>query len=396
MAELPSTGSRTTSPPALTDAYAKSSISTSTSSSSSISSHKLSSSKGGRRPLMSISKNTMGLGSESNKRPKVTVANSSASNEQRQPVAPVQDEDIQLLQYPTEIPLPSRDIVRTMYETAIQNADDQVHLDGTGLLSLEQVILPAVYASEDVALQQLQAVVQRDCPQHTDAVEATRWALYEFVGAGCDAVVQSREARAKHDADREAQWQREREEAAQRRQRQIETRAQQHAAAVEEAKQAKKWELQKKLPANQELWREIAFLTKELTELSTIERQWEIAAEKLTVQEAALAEQEGEAMAEAEAKRSVMDDHAGEQILAPVEQIVKLVETATDITVAAQRIQGALQIVNQTVVDCEQARSELCEQYKIEQMFHGYQRDGIKEIVRFFSQSQPDDDTNEL
>jgi hypothetical protein len=219
------------------------------------------------------------------------------------------------------------------------------------------------------------------------------------VGAACRAVAQSRETRAMHDASREAEWSKQREMAQQQRQQQLQTALEQQAAAIEAAKQQRKRELQKKLPANQELWREVAYLMTELTKLATEERQWKLAAESLTAQEAALAQHEEHAAARRRAAEATTATDTttttNDPSLAPVEQIVKVAETAADIALSVKRIQSALEIVSQTVVASEQARRDLYQAYTADHQFRGYQ--GVhdpKGLLRALSQSQAEEDAN--
>lgn len=388
---LPVISGRTTSPPAIIDSIIKN-ISTSSKSISSSSD---------RDPLAAIN------GESASKRQKgdaaavhhsdITSCSTAKEPTSITPSPPNENEIIHMIVYPTNILLPSRGLVQSLYEEALKgesDCSDQVYLRDAGLLSLEQVLLPAVAYQEEQGLKQLQAVVQRDCPGHKSAVVATRKAVYDSVGAACSAVAASRETtRAAADAAREVEWREQRELMNEQRKRVLETAAQRQAEAIEAAKQQRKRELQKKLPANQELWREVAYLMTELTKLSQEERQWNLASENLMAQEAALARQEAAvhaAQQEAETSVNVTSD---EELAPPIEQIIQVADTAEDIALSVQRIRSALQIVSQTVVTSEQARRDLYQQYVTDHQFQGYQ--GVQDpkgLLKALSQSQADDD----
>jgi len=292
-----------------------------------------------------------------------------------------------MLEYPSEIPIPSRGLIQCLFEEALKSAHDgstgsQVYLQDAGLLSLEQVLLPALAYQEEKALKKLQSVTQRDHPELKATVVQTRKAVYEAVGAACRAVKQNAAKRTVKNKEREAVWHQEKEEAQQKLQE--ETEKQQNLA-----RQQRKRDLQKQLPANQSVWREAAYLMTEQNKLIAEEQQWKDAAKKLQAQETALEEQEKEAEArkQQEKKKSNEDDRHPS---AP--ELLQVAESAMDIRLSAVRIENALKIVATTVEQTEQARQSLYEQYCKDHQFHGYQ--GVhdpKGLLRALSQSQADE-----
>ena len=201
------------------------------------------------------------------------------------------------LVYPSNSKRPSRSLVQALFDEALKlevNSDeapgDQQNLCDAGLLSLEQVLLPAVAYQEEQMLKEWQSIVQRDgsAPQKATIV-SLRKAVYTGIGAACAAVQQSRDKRARNDQAREHQWQLEIEQ-------KKAVLAQEHRKHTEALRQQRedealkrKCDAQKKLPANQDVWREVAYLMTELTKLSQEEQQWRnVASQHLDRSEALL------------------------------------------------------------------------------------------------------------
>jgi hypothetical protein len=294
------------------------------------------------------------------------------------------------LVYPSNAKLPSRSLVQALFDEAMKmdsEDGDQKDLCDAGLLSLEQVLLPAVAYQEEQMLKEWQSIVQRDgSAQQKANVIALRKAVYSGIGAACAAVQQSRQERAPCDQAREQQWQREMEQRqaaiAQERQKQEALLRQQR----QEAMRKRKCDWQKKLPANQDVWREVAYLMTELTKLSHEEQQWRnVAAQHLDRTEALLMEQEH--LYEAQPKPEATPVDAA---TASVQQAVSsATDTALDIALAVDRIRNALSQVSQTASRGEQSRQQLYHQYVTHHQFYGYQ--GIhdpKGLLKVLSQSQ--------
>jgi hypothetical protein len=129
------------------------------------------------------------------------------------------------------VPVPSREIVQSLFEEAIQSQisnntnntetdkdDNQSNNNAdqlkqalaetdAGLLSFTQVLLPAAAYCEEKALKQLHAVVQRDYyVRSVDTVKLCRKAVYDGVSAATFAALASRVTRHIADRQREAAW----------------------------------------------------------------------------------------------------------------------------------------------------------------------------------------------
>jgi hypothetical protein len=300
--------------------------------------------------------------------------------------------------YPTQSKFPSRSLVQALYDEAVSsnvNGDealDQIELCDAGLLSFEQVLLPAVAYQEEQMLKEWQSIVQRDGSMaQKSTVIALRKAVYSGIGAACAAVRKSRQSRAIQDREREMKWQKEMEVTLameeEERQKQKEITDNEYREALRQRQR----DLQKKLPANQEVWREVAYLMTELTKLSNEERQWHnVSTQYLNRTEAHLIEQEKQLEQDLE-----LSEHAT-TVDPPSEIVLKMVDTVTDlasdVTLAVDRIRNALRHVSSTVTECEQSRQQLYHQYVSNHQFYGYQ--GVhdpKGLLKVLSQSQSDD-----
>lgn len=308
------------------------------------------------------------------------LSNQSTSSATKRPkVAPV-------IEYPSSVNVPSRQVVESLFQEAMNKADgEQQALVDAGILSLEDVLLPAVAYEEERALKQVQAVIQRDHPDLTSTMVAGRKAVYDSIGSAMVAVAQSRAARKETEKEREREWAEkqaaEEEAAAKDRARQEEREALKRD--VERMK--RKRELKKKLPRNQEYWREVAYLMTEVAKLEKEERLWKDAEEDLKKQEEEIIKQEEqhhkETMKETVAEKS-----------APVQEVSQVEQAVDAVTISSIRIQQALQIVSKIVTEADQTRKDLYFRYRKEHQFQGYP--GVKDpkgLLRALSQSQDPD-----
>ena len=305
------------------------------------------------------------------------------------------------MSFPSQSKFPSRSLVQELYDEAISSdvnegeGLDQRKLCDAGLLSFEQVLLPAVAYQEEQMLKEWQSIVQRNGSKaQKSTVIGLRKAVYSGIGAACAAVRKSRESRAIQDREREIKWQKEIEEkrvmAEEQRQKQKEIIDNEYRDALRQRQR----DLQKKLPANQEVWREVAYLMTELAKLSNEERQWQnVAAQYLDRTEADIVEQEKQL--QNLSQNLELSEHAV-QIDVPSETVQQIVDavtdSASDIAFAVDRIRNALHHVSNTVTECEQSRQQLYHQYVSNHQFYGYQ--GVhdpKGLLKVLSQSQSDD-----
>lgn len=291
----------------------------------------------------------------------------------------VHDETIvkSTVEYPTEVGIPSKSTIKALYENAIEDKDSyQSQLDehGSGLLSLEEVLIPAVVMKEVEALKRVQAKVQRDAPQHVRALETCRRALYASAVCAIGKAREARFERQREQAERDAIREEERRQASEKRRTQKEA-ARQHRHEEREAarlaeKERRKRELTKKLPKNIELWREVAMFMTELTKLEKEERLWKETEENLKTREDVLSVREQE-------KHHVQEDEVDETAAQQKDALEIQVEHAVeDITLSSLRIQQALRFVSELVLHSQVAQKELYDKYTKDHQFHGYR--GVK------------------
>ena len=282
------------------------------------------------------------------------------------------------IEYPSEIAVPSKPTMRALYQSAIEDVNShQSQLDehGSGLLSLEDVLIPALIAEEVAALKLVQAKAQRDAPQNVKALEICRCALYESAER---AIVKAREARTVREEEQARKTAIEEEERRQaKEERRIEKEADRQRRHEERAvvkaaeKERRKRELKKKLPHNVELWREVALFMTELAKLEKEERLWKETEANLRARELELDEREKE-----EEHSDVLDneDETAEWKKHHLE--IKVEHSVEDITLSSLRIQQALRSVSDLIEHSETVRKELYDKYRKDHQFHGYR--GVK------------------
>jgi hypothetical protein len=288
---------------------------------------------------------------------------------QSQAQAQVHDERLIQYVYPAKVSLPSRAMVESLFEEAREYPDQQL-LESVGLLSFQDVLLPAVAYQEDQALKELQKVVQRDSPEDVDKIVECRRTIYKAIQAARLAVKVSQEERRGVEEEREKQWQEE------------------HNKRLVELEQLKelqrlsrKRECTKRLPRNQELWRETAFLMTALSKLQKEEKLWKQAAEDLQQRknnQALLPKIEPEILLE---EPDENDSNSN--------QLVKVNQAVDSLALSCVRIQKGFEIVSGILKESEQTRQNLYQSYKRDHQFHGYQ--GVKDpkgLLRVLSQSQ--------
>jgi len=293
--------------------------------------------------------------------------------------------------YPKDVPVPPRNVVRTLFEEAVaaKQKNEQQELIDAGLLSFQDVLLPSVAYMEDAALKQVQSVVQRDRPEYKPAVVACRKAVYDGIGAAMVAAEESRHNRGIANLERERMWQQRRELELEREREESEARQQEQVKWKEMARAKRKRELKKKLPRNQELWREIAYLMSELPKLEKEERMWIGAQSKLERQEADIAAQEEENAKQPTGQRNQMDLAAVEHQQDDIEEMARIERAIETVTLSSTRIRTALGIVSDAIDSSDKIRKELYYRYRQEYQFSGYQ--GVKDpkgLLRALSQSQ--------
>mmetsp|Transcript_13089 Transcript_13089/g.24570 ORF Transcript_13089/g.24570 Transcript_13089/m.24570 type:complete len:415 (-) Transcript_13089:232-1476(-) len=327
-----------------------------------------------------------------------------------------------VVSYPTTVPVPSTKIIRALYSaslpgdgevaavispssspsyTALQgdssNYNDQQYLKPAGVLSFEQVLLPALGFEEERALKKIQAKIQRDAPEYKFVMENCRRLVRQGLNKAVLAVQESRVQRVQQQKERRRQQalavqraKEAREEARrEERQRQIEERKQQR-----EMEHAKKRErLKRHHPMNLKLYKEIIFLTSSLAHLEAEERMWTQAEQELVrLERCNSAASNSKEQADTESSAQGNDD--GNVLVLQVAKHPLHHETeqkVRDVVLASSRIQKGLGMVLKLLEESEQVQNELYSKYRQDHVFHGYQSvDNPKSLIRFLSQSQDD------
>lgn len=290
--------------------------------------------------------------------------------------------------YPGEVEIPSKSLIRALYESAVsQEGSHQNHLDdvGSGLLSLEEVLLPAVAREEENALKKIQAKAQRDTPEAVETLKMCRRAIYECVESG---IVSARAARLKREAEEKQHQERlklEHEEYMERlrveREEELNRRRLRREELQKAAKERTKHEMKKKLPKNVEMWQEVAFLMTELAKIRKEERMWAETEANLDVEIEQLSKQQNPLTSlEDETEIKTMST-IGDEVKERVESAVE------DIGLSSLRIRRASQLVANAIDEANVARSELFTKYTKDHQFHGYA--GVndpKSLIRILSQ----------
>ena len=297
-----------------------------------------------------------------------------------------------VLVHPDEVPVPPKRMLKQLYNSALQEetgSGDQTYLKPAGLLSLEEVLLPSLGKQENEALKQIQSKIQRDAPEYKGLLEDNRRLVGKAIARAIESVQQSRGARCQ-------QQQKRREEKAEgrrlvkqarklalveKRQREEQERQKQ----LESERRERKRVATKQYPKNQELWKEIVFLTSSIAQLEKEERMW-IQAEQQLIQKQSSKKRLCETAA-AEDKESSKNEEDG-VIIAPKHPLQKEAEQRIqDIAIASTRIQSGLDTILKIMDDAEKTRKELYHTYTTDHQFEGYQQvHDPKSMIRFLSQ----------
>mmetsp|Transcript_26116 Transcript_26116/g.39521 ORF Transcript_26116/g.39521 Transcript_26116/m.39521 type:complete len:355 (+) Transcript_26116:89-1153(+) len=289
-----------------------------------------------------------------------------------------------IVKYPEEVPIPSKSLLGALYTAAVAQDDShQNELDdvGCGLLSMEEVLLPAVAREETSILKQLQAKAQRDAPDNVNSLKQSRRAVYESVENG---IVAAREVRIKREIEeKEHRRLMEERQRLEKEEKRVELQRE-HAKRLQERKDMKQLEMKKQLPKNMAMWQEVAFLMTELAKMKKEEKMWNEVDKQLDVKAEGLSQGKLE-------KVNMSFQEIGDKILHysnTSQEIKERVESAMhDIHLSSLRIKRATTVVENQVSSADQIRSGLFEKYTRDHQFHGYT--GIrdpKSLIRILSQ----------
>eukprot|EP00980_Cylindrotheca_fusiformis_P025747 scaffold14558_cov137-Cylindrotheca_fusiformis.AAC.12 len=307
----------------------------------------------------------------------------------RQRIAVVQD--VKAMKHPTKVPRPSKCVIAPLFEVAMNNKkreesaaalSDQQYLAPAGILSFEQVLLPAIAMEEEKALKKVQAIVQRDAPEYRRVVEQSRLLVRQSVMAAMQAVAESRAKRCQHQQalrEQRIHEQQVEQEARQIAKQQERERKREEQRKLKEAQAAEtKRRMQRQYPKNQKLWTEVMLLTSSITQLEKEERIW-IRAEQGFIQSQETNTTEPEPTTEEPTPNVVTATK--DELQEETENSIK------DITLAATRIQQGLRVVQDIVHESDQVRKKLYQTYKTEHQFQGYPgQSNPAGLIRFLSQ----------
>jgi hypothetical protein len=296
-----------------------------------------------------------------------------------------------VLLHPERVPVPSKRTISTVYRAALSEEGDQAYLKPAGLLSLEQVLLPAMGLEEEKVLKQMQSKIQRDAPDYKPLVEQNRRLVRKAILRAMEAVRQSREERCRHQQDlrqaRAEQRKLEREARARALEEERAREAEERRRQREVERQERKRVLQKQLPGNQELWKEVIFLTSSITQLEREERMW-IQAEQQLIQHHPLTP--GKTSDNDDSTTKDQAENEKEVVIAPKHSLQEEAErTLQDVALASTRIQTGLGVVLEIMQEAEHVRKEMYQKYKDDHQFEGYQQvHNPKNMIRFLSQDE--------
>jgi hypothetical protein len=289
-----------------------------------------------------------------------------------------------LEQYPSKVPIPSKKSIAYLYHSALKDAEnngDQQYLQPAGILSLEQVFLPAVAHEENKTLKKWEAKAKRDSPELVPYIREARTMICESVGLAVLAANQARQERTQraHQARLDKEQALEQAKA----QRALERQEQQQRQQVLEEQRAELERSQRlaqqrnEHPRNKELWAEVLELTMELNKLKKEAKQWKAAQAQLN-----------DASSVSTSRAITNDETAAPTIQVPKHELCDTLEgQLTSIDISSKRIQQGIKIVLETLQETKKLRSQLYNQYHKDHQFHGYQ--GVKDpkaMIRFLSQ----------
>jgi hypothetical protein len=297
--------------------------------------------------------------------------------------------DFVFIGYPNAVSLPSKATLKDLLEKAVTDPKgDQSILQAAGILSLEQVLLPAIALHEEAALKRVQAKIQRDCPEHKSIVEAGRRLIRTSIRNAMVAVQASRHSRLeKQNVRRQEALEVLRNERTERQEERDRLRKAEIERQRDEARQAREQRfriLQRQYPRNKDLWKEIVVLTRSRTQLEKEERLWN---------EAKKQQQEYREKCVQQNMSHGVESDVGTVSSEDLKEIILLRErteaSVKDIVLASKRIQHGLGEVLTILKDSEKARQQLYKEYRRNHQFSGYQ--GVhnpKSLIRFLSQEE--------
>lgn len=310
-------------------------------------------------------------------------------------------------EYPTNIPPPSSTIVKHFYDLKVDEAGSndktpthqlQLSWSKSRLLSLEDVIIPAVCQTEMNVLKKSLAVAKRDQKEmfrnieciygiddvrgcypyltNVDLIEECRETLNQCALAAVTAVSESRIERETNVKSRrkERRLQKKAE-----RKRLYEEKKQEMLNARAIAKEKRRRELKKNLPKNKENWREVAQLMTELARLQKYQQVWKDAENWLSKKEVEIKNKLGPSK-EAQTAHSEIENTA--TISLENDDLAKgVLHDIQKITLSIDRINQEMEGLSNIAQATDEVQRKLFEKYTDEgHQFAGYK--GVKKPAR--------------
>ena len=310
--------------------------------------------------------------------------------------------DLPVVAYPASIPVPSKRMIQELYKASVEegceesnenNSDekkhynDQKHLAPAGVLSFQNILLPAIGLQEEKAVKQVQAKVQRDAPEYKFVMENCRRLVRKSIQSAMEEVQSSRSIRHRRqqilrEGQRaEAKLARELQE--RRRKEEQDHLAEERALKKETLRTENRRNLAREHPRNQALWKEIVFLT---SSLSRLEQEFCMMVD-VEVDMRRLDE-------DLEKRSDENTSSSSDAILVQAKKNPLQIETdekTKEMILTSTRIQNGLDMIMKLAAESETVRKELYCKYKKDHVFRGYQSvKNPKSMIRFLSQSQDD------
>jgi len=309
--------------------------------------------------------------------------------------------DIPVVAYPASIPVPSKRVIEDLYKASLQEGcgestegnsnennhyNDQKHLAPAGILSFQNILLPSIGIQEEKAIKQVQAKVQRDAPEYKFVMENCRRLVRKSIRSAMNEVKSSRSMRCRRQEERKqkqiAEAKLAREIKQRERQEEKDRIAQERVQTKETLRLEKRRNLAREHPKNQELWKEIVYLT---SSFSRLELEFcslvDVAVEMRRLK------------ADLENRTEENSSSSGAIILRAEKNPLQIEteEKTKEIISTSNSIQKGLGMVMQLTAESDKARRELYSKYKTDHVFRGYRSvHNPKNLIRFLSQSQDD------
>lgn len=316
--------------------------------------------------------------------------------------------------YPKSVPIPSKRVIKALYEMSLDECseeasevisdnnkhyNDQQRLTPAGILSFGNILLPAIGLEEENALRRVQSKFQRDTPEYKFLMENCRRLVRDSIRSAMYAVQSSQIIRYQQQEERKHQQllrtKREREFLQMSRKEELERLAKEHTRKKEESRAEKKRYLAREHRRNQELWKEIVFLTSSVAQLEREERMWnqiEQDVKHLKGKQILLKKDNATSDLEQRCDESTSSRSSSRFIIIkppknPLQN--KTEEMIKNMFYASTRIQKGLDMILEVLSESELSRKELHGKYKKDHVFRGYQSvHNPKSMIRFLSQSQ--------